>query len=617
MAITDRPPRTFYPFDVIQQVYEEVARYNFLLNRIGTAGISLLVAALAALGILIIVLHTESQIRLISESIIEKKVNEVNVLASRASLRLADAATILQISSNLPQIATSPNASLIIENLRGVPQNTESEKRFIAKTIMKEYPNFDTVSFLLTNGNLYLVEPFESQKNVSLKNFAFRDYYKGVIATEKPYLSQIIKSNATGHTIAAIAVPVHDKINGSLIGIWIGALNLKDMSQAVHELSMSSELVAYIDHRGHQIVSNKEKEFFELTQGNDSFVQEKLTGFKSGMADKSGYTVETIRGVEMFVCYAPIHAISTTWVVLSFQPYDQVFSAASSLRLNAFTMSLILGGAAAAIIFLLNRSLNSLNKLAKELMKKDIELRKYNEELLTVERAKDEFMSMINHELKTPLVPIKGYTDMLLMPKIMGDLNEKQKKAIRSISYNVGKLELLISDILDVYKLDMGKFTLSKKDVDVNQLITSNMLEFKPLADQKNTRIEADVQYNGVVYCDQRRIDQVITNMIKNAIDFVPADTGMIMLRVSKKEKQIIFSVEDNGIGIPPNKIDSLFKKFYQIDTSMTRKHGGTGLGLAISKGIVEAHGGEMWVDKVYVGGAKFIFTLPIKDAVS
>ena len=105
--------------------------------------------------------------------------------------------------------------------------------------------------------------------------------------------------------------------------------------------------------------------------------------------------------------------------------------------------------------------------------------------------------------------------------------------------------------------------------------------------------------------------------MIKNAIDFVPADTGKIMLRVSKTENHIIFSVEDNGIGIPPNKIDSLFKKFYQIDTSMTRKHGGTGLGLAISKGIVEAHGGEMWVDKDYVGGAKFIFTLPIKDVVS
>lgn len=566
---------------------------------------------------MIIVLYTQSQISLISERIIEKKVNQVDVLASRASLRFADAATILRISSHLPQIASRPNASLIVENFKGVPQNAEADKRFVAKTTMEEYPNFDTVSFLLPNGDLYLVEPFESQKNVTLKNFAFRDYYKGVIATDKPYLSQIIQSNATGHSIAAIAVPVHDKINGSFIGIWIGALNLKDMSQAVHELSMRNELVAYVDHRGHQVVSNNENEFFEMTHGNASFVLEKLTGFMNGRADKSGYDVETINGVKMFVSYAPIRTISTTWAVLSFEPYNHVFSATNSLRLNAFTMSLIVGGAAAAIIFLLNRSFSSLNKLAKELMNKDMELRKYNEQLLTVEKAKDEFMSMINHELKTPLVPIKGYTDMLLLPKIMGDLNENQKKAINSISYNVGKLELLISDILDVYKLDMGKLKLSKKDVDVNQLIISNILEFKPSADQKNTKIDADIQYNGVVYCDQRRIDQVITNLIKNAIDFVPADTGKIMLRVSKKENQIIFSVEDNGIGIPPNKIDNLFKKFYQIDTSLTRKHGGTGLGLAISKGIVEAHGGEMWVDKEYMGGAKFIFTLPIKDVVN
>ena len=222
-------------------------------------------------------------------------------------------------------------------------------------------------------------------------------------------------------------------------------------------------------------------------------------------------------------------------------------------------------------------------------------------------------MSMINHELKTPLVPIKGYSDMLLRPKIMGDLNEKQKKAVNSISYNVGKLELLISDILDVYKLDMGELKLSKKDVDVDQLITSNMVEFKPLADEKNVEIKADIHYSGTVYCDQRRIDQVIANMIKNAIDFVPADTGKIMLRASQKENKIVVSVEDNGTGIPLDKIDSLFKKFYQIDTTMTRKHGGTGLGLAISKGIIEAHGGKMWVDKKYTGGAKFIFTLPIK----
>jgi signal transduction histidine kinase len=601
----------------VQQVYEGDPRNDYLLNRIGTAGISLLVVALAAIGILIIVLYSESRIDSISESIIEKKVNEVDVLASRASLRLSDAATILRISSNLPQITSSPNASLVDETLHGVPQSSEANKRYVARTIMEEYPNFETISFMLPNGDLYLVEPFESQKNVTLKNFAFRDYYKGVLSTDKPYLSQIIKSNATGHIVSVIAVPVHDQINGSLIGIWIGALNLRDMSQAIQELGVSSEFVEYVDHRGHQVVSSNGKEFLDLIQGNTSLLHEKLTGFQAAMVGKSGYTAETINGVKMFVAYSPVHAISTTWAVLSFEPYDHVFSAANSLRLNAFSMSLILGGAGAAIIFLLNRSFSTLNKLAKELTNKDKELRKRNEELLTVERAKDEFMSMINHELKTPLVPIKGYADMLKSPKIMGELNEKQKKAVNSISYNIGKLELLISDILDVYKLDMGKLRLSKKDVKVDELINTNMIEFKPIADQKSTEMVADIQYDGIVYCDQRRIDQVITNMIKNSIDFVPADTGKIILRVTKKENKIAFSVEDNGTGIPSDKVDSLFKKFYQIDTSMTRKHGGTGLGLAISKGIVEAHGGEMWIDKEYVGGAKFIFTLPIKDEVS
>ena len=563
------------------------------------------------------ILYTESQISSISEGVIEKKVHEVNVLSSRASIRLEDAATILRTISSLPEITSKPNVSLIDENFHGVPQKAEAEKRFVAETILKEYPNFETVSLLLSNGDLYFIEPFEGQKNVTLKNFAFRDYYKGVIATDKTYLSEVIISNATGHVIAAIAVPVHDKINGSLTGILIGALNLRDMTQAVQELATGDELVAYVDYRGHEVASNNGKEFSELIRGNSSFLYEKITGFKNGMSGKSGYTIETINGVKMFVAYAPITAISTTWVVLSFEPYDNVFSTAHSLRLNALSMSLILGGAAGAIIFLLRRSLSSLNKLAKELMNKDSELQKYNEELLIVERSKDEFMSMINHELKTPLVPIKGYADMLRMPKMMGELNEKQKKAVNSISYNTGKLELLISDILDVYKMDMGKLNLSKKNVVVDQLITSNMLEFKPLADEKNVEIKAEIQYKGIVYCDQRRIDQVITNMIKNAIDFVPTDSGMITLRAAKKENKIVFSVEDNGTGIPTDKIDSLFKKFYQIDTSMTRKHGGTGLGLAISRGIVEAHGGEMWVDRQYSGGAKFIFTIPIQDEVT
>jgi signal transduction histidine kinase len=127
------------------------------------------------------------------------------------------------------------------------------------------------------------------------------------------------------------------------------------------------------------------------------------------------------------------------------------------------------------------------------------------------------------------------------------------------------------------------------------------------------------------IRCDAQRINQVLGNLIKNSIDFVPADNGKIDVRVeyyndpqdtnqktTKKINKILFTVEDNGPGIPSDKIDSMFRKFYQIDTSLTRKHGGTGLGLVICKGIVESHGGNIWIERNFKGGASFKFTLPI-----
>jgi signal transduction histidine kinase len=307
---------------------------------------------------------------------------------------------------------------------------------------------------------------------------------------------------------------------------------------------------------------------------NSEYVYTNITAFKNGMANRSGYTIEPVNGVETFISYAPIHAISTNWVALSFQPYDKMFLLPNSLRSNALVMCIILAAGAAAVAFLTRRTFHAVDKHAQEILLKDQQLQKYYDELITVNMAKEEFMSMINHELKTPLVPIKGYSDMLLRPKLIGELNEKQQKAVKSISYNVGKMGLLVSDILDVYKLSLGKLKLSKTEADVTKLIESNVSEFKRLADEKNIVVESHIQYHGKVFCDERRIDQVITNLIKNAIDFVPSNTGKITLCVENDENNIIFSVQDNGSGIPQDKMGKLFQKFYQIDTSMTRKHG-------------------------------------------
>jgi signal transduction histidine kinase len=251
-------------------------------------------------------------------------------------------------------------------------------------------------------------------------------------------------------------------------------------------------------------------------------------------------------------------------------------------------------------------------------------IRDVNEQLLATEKAKEEFISMVSHELKTPLVPLKGYAQMLLRPKFMGGavLNERQKNAINAMTRNIEKLEALVDDVMDVYKLDMGKIRFSMTNTGITKLINETFSELRPLALNKKIDLVANIQLNGTVFCDPNRIGQVLSNLIKNSIDFVPDNgSGKIIVKVQEEEynsrdndfKMALFTVEDNGIGINPEKADKLFQKFYQIDTGPTRKHAGTGLGLVICKGIIEAHSGKIWVDKAPRTGATIKFTLPVR----
>ena len=245
-----------------------------------------------------------------------------------------------------------------------------------------------------------------------------------------------------------------------------------------------------------------------------------------------------------------------------------------------------------------------------------------NEQLLATERAKEEFISMISHELKTPLVPLKGYAQMLLRPKFMGgaEVNERQKNAIDAMNRNIEKLQALVDDVMDVYKLDMGKLRFSMTDTDITKLINETISELRPLTLAKKIDLNVDIKANGTVFCDPNRIEQVLSNLIKNSIDFVPDIDGKIAVRVQKDDNDInndskttLFTVEDNGVGINPEKADKLFQKFYQIDTGPTRRHAGTGLGLVICRGIIEAHGGKIWLDNTFKTGAAIKFTLPVR----
>ncbi len=240
------------------------------------------------------------------------------------------------------------------------------------------------------------------------------------------------------------------------------------------------------------------------------------------------------------------------------------------------------------------------------------ELRKANEELVRVDKAKEEFSSMVSHELKSPLTPIKFGADALL-DSGNGNLTDDQKRYAGMIMRNAVKLENLINDLMDSHKLDMNRLTFTMTENSIDQMVTQCLADVEPYTRDKQVRIESDIQSLGTIVCDRKRIDQVIANLVKNSVDFVPEKGGRIVLRVEESSHDVVFSVEDNGVGIPLDKADRLFEKFYQVDTTAKRKFGGSGLGLPVSKGIVEAHGGRIWVDKEFKGGAAIRFALPRK----
>jgi len=240
-------------------------------------------------------------------------------------------------------------------------------------------------------------------------------------------------------------------------------------------------------------------------------------------------------------------------------------------------------------------------------------IKQKTEEAKETDIAKDEFLSMITHELKTPLVPIQGYVDMLL-GEHLGSLTEKQKDRLKIIKTSAGSLLRIISDLLDAQKLELGKLVVKKEKQNIKDTIDVAIQAFQPRASENKITIKQHLDKDILVPHDRERITQVLTNLLKNALDVVNPDTGVIEVFVEDSDKEVKINIKDNGPGIPIEKQGGLFKKFYQVDTSLTREVGGSGLGLAICKGLVEEHGGTISAESTPGAGTTFSFILP-KDS--
>jgi signal transduction histidine kinase/CheY-like chemotaxis protein len=228
-----------------------------------------------------------------------------------------------------------------------------------------------------------------------------------------------------------------------------------------------------------------------------------------------------------------------------------------------------------------------------------------------ISTAKSAFLSNMSHELRTPLNGIIGTSNLLLQE----DYLQGQKEHLDVLKYSSEHMLLLINDILDFSKIEAGKLELEKKQVNLHSLLSQSEALFARQFREKGLRftVEKDKQLDTYVIADETRLNQVLNNLLSNALKFT--NIGEVVLSASVKSSvedtiTVRFGIKDTGIGIPQDKLSRVFESFTQADAKTTRKYGGTGLGLSISKKIIEAFNGELSIDSKHGVGSEFYFTI-------
>lgn len=252
--------------------------------------------------------------------------------------------------------------------------------------------------------------------------------------------------------------------------------------------------------------------------------------------------------------------------------------------------------------------------LNQEVQNQNTELMTMNTKLQNMYEAQKAFSSTVSHELRTPLASIKAAID-IVMSGTTGELTDNQTKFLNKAKSNVDRLNRLINDILDLSKLESGRMAMDYENQSIIRIIEEVADIQRSVAQEKGLELKMELDgETPFIVCDADKINQVLNNLISNAIKFTETGSVTIMSKCFTEENHVEIRVKDTGNGIQEKDIERLFKKFQQLEGPTANQSGGTGLGLAICKEIIGQHKGKIWVESEFLEGSEFCFSLPIKE---
>lgn len=340
-----------------------------------------------------------------------------------------------------------------------------------------------------------------------------------------------------------------------------------------------------------------------------SILKNQTTG-KEGI----GYYFENGGHEKKLIAYSPVIWYNQNWSVAVISPASEVNALINSVYIKqslfiGMAVGLIILGSF-SIILLLSRWSKSLElevaKKTGELNKSNRLLKDANTKLNELDKLKSDFISMVSHELRTPLTAMKVSSELLLEDD---SKPASRKELVQILIRNNDRLIRLVNNLLDISVIESGKLEYNKEMVDLHDIIDTAVGTIKSQYEKKRLNIRTDIpEALSNINVDKDRINQVFVNLLSNALKFTQ-EGGNVEIRASEFEKYIEVYVKDNGIGIPPDKIDKIFNKFYWAGNNSTHQPGSAGLGLAITRGIMEGHGGSIRVESTPSKGSVFILT--------
>ena len=467
----------------------------------------------------------------------------------------------------------------------------------------------------------------------------------------KNYISDVYQSSTGGAPEIIITSPVRS--NGDIVAVLAARVSLENLYRIIEKIDIGKSGEVFIVNQNGDIIFHKNRSHILLDNINNNFAVKEVTYEKSGVREYLNYEEKNVLGSYYWL---PLYR----WGLIAEKNIDEAYSGVLTLGrvIIAISMLALIGVILLAVVVSGNitRPVKSLEEGAlgmlkgnvrpipvtsgneigrlteifnstaielleirkklenrielanKDLEKKNKELTFANQELKKLDELKSNFLSLVSHELKTPLSSMKISTEYLESDTNIDPADRKKMHQI--ILRNINRQTRLINDILDLSKIQAGKTELKLDVTGIGEIAEASFENIRQLALNKNISIALDIPVDlSPVMVDREKLIIVLNNLFENAVKFTP-DGGSIILSAREDDGGIEVSMKDTGIGMDKEKFEKIFDKFYQVDSSLTRKTGGCGLGLSISSEIIKAHESTIHVESEPGKGSMFSFKL-------